>query len=199
MRNNQRIFIVLFTFFTVVALGSLLLLTTKGSVFNRNRDSFGAQPAVLDNATIIANDAASVESTEEVVQPVAEAEPVAEPEPVAEEPAATEPAATEQVAEEPAGIRYFTFTVSTKTTVLNVRENPGLDAAILKKLPKNTKGYILKPGNDWSFVRSENGTEGYCSNEYLDITEVTAEDFPEDLRDRVEAPTEELPVSIFGE
>ena len=194
MRDNQRIFIVLFTFFTVVALGSLLLLSAGGSVFNRNRDSFGAQPAVLDNTTIIADEAATVASSEEVApepEPVPEPEP--EPEPVVQEPVKEEPV------EEPAKIRYFTFTVSTRSTVLNVRENPGMDATILKKLPKSAKGYILKPGAEWSLVRSEKGTEGYCSNEYMEITEVTAEDFPEDLRERVEAPEEELPSDIFGE
>ena len=196
MRKNQRIFIVLFTFFIVVALGSLILLNANGSVFARNRDSFGAEPSVLDNSTIIADEAASVASTDEVVT---EPEPEPEPAPVTEEPVKEEPAAEEPVAEEPAKIRYFTYTVSTISTVLNVRKTPSTEAAILKKLPMSSKGYILKPGSEWCLIHSDDGTEGYCFNQYLILTEVTAEDFPEEIRDKVEAPDEELPSDIFGE
>ena len=190
MRNNQRIFIVLFTFFTVVALGSILILSTKGSVFNRNRNSFGAQPAVLDNTTIIAGDSATAESSEEAA---------AEPPPV-ETPAAESSVEEVPVEETPAAeIKYYTFSVSTKSTALNLRTAPSLNAGIIAKLPQKTTGYVLRPGSEWSYIRTEDGAIGYSSNDYLEITKVSEEDFPEDIRGSVEAPTEDLPSDIFGE
>lgn len=214
MRNNQRIFIVLFTFFTVVALGSLIILNTSGSVFNRNRNSLGAKPAVLDNSTIIASDSSS-EAVSEVPEPVAEAsvEATTEEVPVVEE-APVEEASTEEISveetpvveetpaeETPAEeeIKYYKFTVSTKSTALNVRKEASMTAQILFKISQGTPGYILIPGSEWSYIRTEDGITGYCHNDYLVVTKVTADDFPEDIRGSVEAPTEELPADIFGE
>ena len=195
MRNNQRIFIVLFTFFTVVALGSILILNTKGSVFNRNRNSFGAQPAVLDNTTIIAGDSATAESSE-----VAAAEPAPVETPAAEAPVEEAPVEEEPVEETPAAeIKYYTFSVSTKSTALNLRTAPSLNAGIIAKLPQKTTGFVLRPGSEWSYIRTEDGAIGYSYNDYLVITKVSEEDFPEDIRGSVEAPTEDLPSDIFGE
>lgn len=195
MRNNQRIFIVLFTFFTVVALGSILILSTKGSVFNRNRNSFGAQPAVLDNTTIIAGDSATAESSE-----VAAAEPAPVETPAAEASVEEAPVEEEPVEETPAAeIKYYTFSVSTKSTALNLRTAPSLNAGIIAKLQQKTTGYILRPGSEWSYIRTEDGAIGYSSNDYLVITKVSEEDFPEDIRGSVEAPTEDLPSDKFGE
>ena len=204
MRNNQRIFIVLFTFFTVVALGSILILSTKGSVFNRNRNSFGAQPAVLDNTTIIAGDSATAESSEEAAaEPTPVETPAAESSveeaPVAES-SVEEAPVEEPVEETPAPeIKYYTFSVSTESTALNLRKAPSLYAGIIAKLPKKTTGYVLRPGSEWSYIRTEDGAIGYSSNDYLVITKVSEEDFPEDIRGSVEAPTEDLPSDIFGE
>ncbi len=52
MRRNLRIFTFLFVFFIVVAVGSLMLLNGDTSVFNRNRDTIGAQTAVLTQTVI---------------------------------------------------------------------------------------------------------------------------------------------------
>lgn len=214
MRNNQRIFIVLFTFFTVVALGSLIILNTSGSVFNRNRNSLGAKPAVLDNSTIIASESSS-EAVSEVPEPVAEAsvEATTEEVPVVEE-APVEEASTEEISveetpveetpvveETPAEeeIKYYKFTVSTKSTALNVRKEASMTSQILFKISQGTPGYILIPGSEWSYIRTESGITGYCHNDYLVVTKVTAEDFPVDIRGSVEAPTGELPADIFGE
>ena len=199
MRNNQRIFIVLFTFFTVVALGSILILSTKGSVFNRNRNSFGAQPAVLDNTTIIAGDSATAESSE-----VAAAEPAPVETPAAEASVEEAPVAESSVEEVPVEepveeIKYYTFSVSTKSTALNLRTAPSLNAGIIAKLPQKTTGFVLRPGSEWSYIRTEDGAIGYSYNDYLVITKVSEEDFPEDIRGSVEAPTEDLPSDIFGE
>ena len=81
MKRNNRIFIALFAFFIVVAIGALLMLDGKGSVFNRGRDSLGATPSVMSQ-TVIGDE--SVEKVEETtglemeVQEEVTAEEVAE-------------------------------------------------------------------------------------------------------------------------
>ncbi len=201
MRNNQRIFYFLFTFFIVVALGSLIFLGGRGSAFNKNSNSLGAATAVLSQNIIGGGKSTQApqpekEETQTVAEePVAE-EPVVEEEPAAEEPVVEEPATEEPVAEEPATeepeIRYFTFKVGTQTESLRVREEGSDDGRIITKLRKGTPGFVLKPGNEWSLIATPGDTTGYCYTGYLELTEVTKEDFPEQFRDLVEAPDEEL-------
>ena len=71
MRENQRIFVFLMTFFTVIALGSLLFLSQTGSAFNRTNKSLGAETAVLKQSIINNNETVTEEVAEE---PAAEAE-----------------------------------------------------------------------------------------------------------------------------
>jgi uncharacterized protein YgiM (DUF1202 family) len=214
MKNNQRIFIFLFTFFIVVAVGSLIFLGGVGSAFNKSRDSLGAGTAALSQTITGGTQEKPAEpETKEpefeevkteapvaeepaVEEPVAE-EPVAEEEPVVEEPVAEEPAVEEPVQEEPeeaeTELRYFTFKIATRAQSLRVREEPSDNGKIVTKLTKNTTGYVIKPGTKWSRIVTNGGTDGYCFTKYLEITEVTKEDFPEEFANIVEAPDEELP------
>ncbi len=193
MKDNQRIFIFLFAFFAVVALGSLVFLGTTGSVFDRTRESAGATTAVMSQ-TIVPDEASSEESVEEVVEEPVVEEPKEEPvveEPVVEEPVVEEPV-EEPVVEEESPLKYYTFKTNTKSTILRLREQPSQDSAILKKLKMQTPGYVLKPGNVWCKVVTETGETGYCATQYLVLTEVTKEEFPQEYVDMVEAPDEEL-------
>ena len=192
MRRNQRIFIFLFIFFIVIAAGAIFILDDRGSVFNRNAKSMGAQVAVLnetiagtaDDASDVNAAVASLEAKEE--EPKAPSEPEVKVE-VAEEP-------VEEVEEEPAEeepeLRYFTFTVTTEAHNLRLREEASGDSRILTKFRKGTTGYILKPGKEWCKVYTQTDDEGYFYTGYLILEEVTKEDFPEDLQERVELPEE---------
>ncbi len=130
-------------------------------------------------------------------EPVVEEEAVVEEEPVVEEPVAEEPAVEEPVQEEPeeaeTELRYFTFKIATRAQSLRVREEPSDNGKVVTKLTKNTTGYVIKPGTKWSRIATNGGTDGYCFTKYLEITEVTKEDFPEEFANIVEAPDEELP------
>ena len=194
MKHSGRIFIALFAFFITVAVGALMMLGSKSSVFNRDSNSIGAKTAVMSQTVVgdepskdmsISDDFAdtpSEEVTEDVREDVTEA--------AAEEVSEDEPAAAEQ--ENDRAKRYFTFVTSTTYTVLRVREAPSEDAAIIHKLSKKTPGYVLQPGNTWSKVVTAKGSIGYCATEYLDMTEVSPEDFPQEYRDMVLAPEEDL-------
>ncbi len=192
MRNNQRIFIFLFTFFVVVAVGSIIFLTGRGSAFNKTRESLGATTAALSKSII--GDLSSLTTKKATPEPTAQ-EPA--PEPAAEEPAAEEPVAEEPVAEEPADeensdLRYFTFRINTQITILRLRKEPSEDAEILNKLERNAVGYVLKPGNEWCKVATQSGNIGYCSTQYLALTEISKDRFPAEFVNMVEAPDEEL-------
>ena len=57
------------------------------------------------------------------------------------------------------------------TAYLNLRKGAGTNNAVVKVLEKNAKVTVLERTNkDWLKVRLSDGTTGYCSADYLDIT-----------------------------
>lgn len=193
MRENQRIFVFLMTFFTVIALGSLLFLSQTGSAFNRTNKSLGAETAVLKQSIINKHETV----TEEVAP-----EPAAEP-PVVEDTMASiaeasvepEPEVVQEPEPEPEPepqIRYFSYKVDTTVTILRLRESPSEFSEVIAKLAKGSTGYVLQPGNQWCRVVSSKGNTGYCSTDYLILTEMTKEEFPEKYREAVDVPEDSL-------
>ena len=201
MRNNQRIFIFLFTFFIVVALGSLIFLGGRGSAFDKTRESLGSGTAALSQTITGLFGGEDEDNTAEVTAPVIEQ--AEKEEPVIQEPAVEETPVEEPVEEEPAEaadsfeIRYFTFVTDTHGTNLHIRQDPSESAMIISRLKDGSHGFVLKPGNDWCRIVIMDGTEGYCATEYLKLTEVTKDEFYDKYVDKVEAPEEELS-SRFG-
>ena len=220
MKNNQRVFFLLFGFFVVVALGSLVVLDGKGSAFERSRSSMGATTAALSETTVI-GDTKSDEATEvaSLVEPtsvVPETTEVPEaaaeisievPDELVEEALGEEPeteitvdadAITLEPADEPAPesgeyeVRYLTFKVNTQGLVLRLRDGPSEDAEVIAKLGMQSVGYVLKPGNEWCKVYTASGKTGYCATEYLLMEEATIDDYPAKVRDQIEAPDEKL-------
>lgn len=202
MRRNQRIFIFLFTFFCVVAIGSILFLNGKSSVFYRNRDSWGAETATLTDTVIGSNevssvlensnneDAATKSSFEEVKE---ELEITSATEEVSEESDAALEASIEVSTDEPqpdSNIKYYTFKVVTEKYNLRLREEPSSSAPIPEMMKKGETGYVLKTGDVWTKVYTELGNIGYCSSQYLELTEVEKSDYPTEIQDLVEAPDE---------
>lgn len=206
MKRNSTMFIVLFAFFIVVAIGAMTMLNEKASVFYRGAKSIGAETAVLSKTVVGDEPTADVSIPETTAETVTEAATVeATVEEVAE--AAVE-ASSEDAGEgegegageaaeslDPRRIRYFKYTTTTTKTQLNFRKGPSEEAKIMYKLPQGTKGYVIMPGNEWCKVTMDlMGIKdiGYCSKEYLDLEEVTKDDFPEEYADLVEAPEEDL-------
>ncbi len=188
MKRDSRIFLFLFAFFIIVAACALFLLKDVSSVFNRSKDSYGAETAVLTQ-NIVGEEQETVAEPEPEPEPeaetVTEAEPEPEPEPAPEPEPEPEPESQPE-------IRYFTYTINTSRLNLRLREEPSTNAKILDSLKKKSTGYIIKPGNEWCKVVTDKGKEGYVSTEYLEIMEVTKEAFPEDAASKVEASDEEL-------
>ncbi|MBQ3798129.1 MAG: SH3 domain-containing protein [Butyrivibrio sp.] len=192
MKHNSRIFIALFAFFVIVALGALFMLNGSSSVFSRDAKSIGATTAVMSQTVV--GDEPVVEATlpEENQQEEAKEEVPEETAEEADSAGADSGADSGEGAGAERAKRYITFKTTNSYTVLRLREAPSESAKILHKMPYKTPGYILKPGNTWCKVVLETGAVGYFATEYLGMTEVTAEDYPEEYRDMVEAPDEDL-------
>lgn len=58
--------------------------------------------------------------------------------------------------------------VTTQSSNLNIRKGPGTDQPIIGKAAHESVVTLLTEYNaDWALIRSEDGTEGYCSRQYL--------------------------------
>ncbi len=74
---------------------------------------------------------------------------------------------------------FYSFTSINSTTILHMRKEPSLDSPVIARLTPGTKGYIMELGDDWSRVWADNKI-GYCSNEFLSLTEISRDDIPEE-------------------
>lgn len=208
MKKNLGIFMALAIFYILVAVLALIMLGGKSSFFNKGKDTYGAEPAVLSQTIIGENNDNRV--TEEPVQVVSEPELIdevsEENEEIVEE-VVTEPVIEdeelqieEEEIEEPVVYekRYLSFT-TTNDEPLRFRKGPSEDAEIITKLFTGTLGYVTQPGNEWCKVVMTTGREGYLATEFLGMKELTEEEYPEKFRDLVEAPQEELTELKFVE
>lgn len=90
-----------------------------------------------------------------------------------------EPEPVEEPVPEVPEEHFYSFTSINSTTILHMRIEPSLSARVIAKLKPGTKGYVMEPGDDWSRVWAE-GKVGYCSNEFLSLTEISREEIPEE-------------------
>ncbi|MCR5032423.1 MAG: SH3 domain-containing protein [Lachnospiraceae bacterium] len=94
-------------------------------------------------------------------------------------------ATTEAEPENP-DIHYYSFKVINVSTFLMVRDADSLSAKVIARLREGEGGYVLEQGEEWSKVVTEDGRNiGYCFNRYLDLTEITREEFLQDYVDQV--------------
>jgi uncharacterized protein YgiM (DUF1202 family) len=58
--------------------------------------------------------------------------------------------------------------VATKSSNLNIRKGPGTTFDIVGKAAHNSKVQLIKKMyNGWYFIKSADGTEGFCSTDFL--------------------------------
>ena len=202
------IFMALAIFYILVAVLALIMLGGKNSFFNKSKDTYGAEPAVLSQTVIGENSdnrvteqpdlvveepavTQEIEDVEEEVIEQTQEEPVVEDEVVeVEEEPAEEPVVYEK--------RDLSFT-TTNDEPLRFRKGPSEDAEIITKLFTGTLGYVTQPGNEWCKVVMTTGREGYLATEFLGMKELTEDEYPEKFRNLVEAPQEELTQLKFVE
>lgn len=173
----QRGLILTVMFYIVIAVLAISMMNPKGSVFKA-----GGIPEV-DEAKESESEESDLGRKRVDPAPIeglvtgeagmnAEAEVPSEPPSEPEEPVSVEPP---PVVDEP---KYYSLITINHDTILNMRIAPDIDAKSIARLDPGTKGYVLELDEEWSKVEAD-GLIGYCSNEYLSLTEIQKEDIPE--------------------
>lgn len=64
--------------------------------------------------------------------------------------------------------RHIMMRVATKSSNLNIRKGPGTQFEIIGKAAHNSQVQLIKKMyNGWYYIKSADGTEGFCSTDYL--------------------------------
>lgn len=110
--------------------------------------------------------------------------PVAETLPSDPKEPAAAPAEEETVPDTPASPdtaerKYYSFVTANVEQILYVRTQPGLDKKSVARLKPGTKGYVLQEGPNWCYILAGD-IIGFSSTEYLTLTEVPKEQFPQE-------------------
>jgi uncharacterized protein YgiM (DUF1202 family) len=64
--------------------------------------------------------------------------------------------------------KHIMMRVATKTSNLNIRKGPGTQFEIIGKAAHNSQVQLIKKMyNGWYYIKSADGTEGFCSTDYL--------------------------------
>ena len=110
-----------------------------------------------------------------------------------DEPAAEE-AATDEAEDEPAteesttdeagddGKTYYAFTVNDGVTGVRIRETADRNSKTVSHIDGGRSGYVLEQGDTRSKILTKKGTVGYIYNDYITISEIPRDDFPEEYR-----------------
>ncbi len=199
-------------FYLIVTFLSLLLMNKEGSVFSNNVSFFSkdkedteeveAVPAGKDeepSAGIIhgsversgkeepggdASEAASEEASDSD-QPSEEAQTMVmggDGNITVQSGVLAEGSEEGEEAEPPAETKkYYRFTTINTEGGLRMREEPDPESNTIYKLSPGSEGYVLELGDDWSYIAAEDHV-GYCSNEFLSLTEIPEDEYPEELR-----------------
>ena len=112
-----------------------------------------------------------------------------EDEPSADDEAATEEAGNEPDAEEATTDEagdddkiYYAFTVNDGVTGVRIRETADRNSKTVSHIDGGRSGYVLEQGDTRSKILTKKGTVGYIYNDYITISEIPRDDFPEEYR-----------------
>lgn len=78
---------------------------------------------------------------------------------------------------------YYQYTVTADfgLNIYNAPDTPTGDSGKIGVVPAGTTGYVIGQGNRRTLIQY-NGMFGYVSNTYVTLTEVSAEEYPEELK-----------------
>lgn len=77
---------------------------------------------------------------------------------------------------------YYGFTVKPDRTSVRVRETSARNSAIVTHVNGGDTGYVIKEEGNRTQVVLADGTVGYIYNEYIELSEISKEDVPEEYR-----------------
>ena len=128
--------------------------------------------------------------TDSITDPRSDSDAATAPE---DEPASDE-AATDEAEDEPAseesttdeagddGKTYYAFTVNDGVTGVRIRETADRNSKTVSHIDGGRSGYVLEQGDTHSKILTKKGTVGYIYNDYITISEIPRDDFPEEYR-----------------
>lgn len=96
-----------------------------------------------------------------------------------DKPAADE-AATDKAGDD--GKTYYAFTVNDGVTGVRIRETADRNSKTVSHIDGGRSGYVLEQGDTRSKILTKKGTVGYIYNDYITISEIPRDDFPEEYR-----------------
>ena len=164
MNNTQKQIVITLVFFIVLGIAACVIYFA--GILPSSTDASGISG--VSNMVIGSVDAPAVTAVSEPEEISSVSEP--EPEPAAE---------TEPVAETK---QYYSFVTTNRYQILHVRETPDMNGKILARLDPGTRGYVLEHAPEWSLIVTGDNIKGYSYNQYLDLTEITPEELPEQYR-----------------
>ena len=120
--------------------------------------------------------------TDSITDPSSESEPSADEmttEDDEDEPSADE-AATDKAGDD--GKTYYAFTVNDGVTGVRIRETADRNSKTVSHIDGGRSGYVLEQGDTRSKILTKKGTVGYIYNDYITISEIPRDNFPEEYR-----------------
>ncbi len=179
--KNQIIFFIMALFYIIVSIISFLYVRNYIPVPNvsiRNT-SYSISPsdrAIIGNVgsgdgTAAVSDDEAEEAAKEPETKTGEvsADTVSEP----SVPAAPQPAEPAEIE-----VKYYTFVTTNKETILHVRTQPDINSKSIARLKPGTHGIVTEYNDEWCGIKTDKGKiSGYCSNEYLSLTELSKEEY----------------------
>ena len=138
-------------------------------------------PAPAEEDVITDPGSDSIADSDEATTP--EDEPAADDEATTDE-AEDEPAAEEATTDEAGddGKTYYAFTVNDGVTGVRIRETADRNSKTVSHIDGGRSGYVLEQGDTRSKILTKKGTVGYIYNDYITISEIPRDDFPEEYR-----------------
>lgn len=205
MKKNHMPFTISFAVYLAAGIIAVILFATRGSYLSRELAASAAvpdetvtaeQPEVseLPDVPEEPQETPETEIPEEPQAPEISSEPETPPAAPAQEDVITdsitdpssesEPSADEAATDKAGddGKTYYAFTVNDGVTGVRIRETADRNSKTVSHIDGGRSGYVLEQGDTRSKILTKKGTVGYIYNDYITISEIPRDDFPEEYR-----------------
>ena len=205
MKKNHMPFTISFAVYLAAGIIAVILFAAKGSYLSRQLAASAAvpdetvtaeQPEVseLPDVPEEPQETPETEIPEEPQAPEISSEPETPPAAPAQEDVITdsitdpssesEPSADEAATDKAGddGKTYYAFTVNDGVTGVRIRETADRNSKTVSHIDGGRSGYVLEQGDTRSKILTKKGTVGYIYNDYITISEIPRDDFPEEYR-----------------
>ena len=205
MKKNHMPFTISFTIYLAAGIIAVILFATRGSYLSRELAASAAvpdetvtaeQPEVseLPDVPEEPQEMPETEIPEEPQAPEISSEPETPPAAPAQEDVITdsitdpssesEPSADEAATDKAGddGKTYYAFTVNDGVTGVRIRETADRNSKTVSHIDGGRSGYVLEQGDTRSKILTKKGTVGYIYNDYITISEIPRDNFPEEYR-----------------